>query len=386
MKKCNKCGHEKPRSEFSKSKATKDGLTFRCKECDKQYYIDNADKIMSYRETYKEKRAAIKQEKKTLKELADNEEKAEKARIKAEKQATRDERYKNREREYREKNKDKIAAQSKAYREKNKGKIAEHKRKKYYLENHEIVQLNKQERAEKKAANTIAKRAQRAMEIMQERSARKQERLMDEQLRIETKKKQEEELKNKTSKVCKVCKIEKDFSGFTKSFKGNRTRDGYKTICIDCNNEAIADRKQKRREQTLANYELYKENLKERRATDPLFNLIERTRNMIGNCIREGGYTKKAKSYQILGCTFEQFHDHLANQFVEGMSWDNRNEWHIDHIVPVSFATTEEELLLLNHYTNLRPLWARDNIAKSDKLLDDSINHPIYQQIIQKRK
>jgi hypothetical protein len=51
------------------------------------------------------------------------------------------------------------------------------------------------------------------------------------------------------------------------------------------------------------------------------------------------------------------------------MNWSNRKEWHIDHIIPLSSAKTEEELLKLFHYTNLQPLWANDNIKKSNKIL-----------------
>jgi hypothetical protein len=49
------------------------------------------------------------------------------------------------------------------------------------------------------------------------------------------------------------------------------------------------------------------------------------------------------------------------------MSWDNKHLWHIDHIIPLSSAKTEDELKQLCHYTNLQPLWAADNIKKSNK-------------------
>lgn len=49
------------------------------------------------------------------------------------------------------------------------------------------------------------------------------------------------------------------------------------------------------------------------------------------------------------------------------MNWENRNLWHIDHIKPLSLATTENELYELCHYTNLRPLWAIDNLKKGNK-------------------
>ena len=56
-------------------------------------------------------------------------------------------------------------------------------------------------------------------------------------------------------------------------------------------------------------------------------------------------------------------------KFTTGMSWENRNEWHIDHKIPLSSAKTEEEIYELCHYTNLQPLWAFDNLSKGNKIL-----------------
>jgi hypothetical protein len=46
------------------------------------------------------------------------------------------------------------------------------------------------------------------------------------------------------------------------------------------------------------------------------------------------------------------------------MTWENRGAWHIDHIVPISVATSEEEVIALNALSNLRPLWAKQNMSK----------------------
>jgi hypothetical protein len=50
------------------------------------------------------------------------------------------------------------------------------------------------------------------------------------------------------------------------------------------------------------------------------------------------------------------------------MSWNNRSEWHIDHITPMASAKTEHDAIKLNHYENLRPLWAIDNLRKGSKI------------------
>jgi hypothetical protein len=84
---------------------------------------------------------------------------------------------------------------------------------------------------------------------------------------------------------------------------------------------------------------------------------------------------KTNKSYifstflDIVGCSPEFLKKHLENQFVSGMSWDNRSEWHIDHIIPLSSAKTKDELYKLSHYTNLQPLRSEDNLRKSNKIL-----------------
>lgn len=79
------------------------------------------------------------------------------------------------------------------------------------------------------------------------------------------------------------------------------------------------------------------------------------------------GYQKGTKTSLILGCEWHEFAAHLERQFLPGMSWENRGLWHIDHIVPMSTAKTEADAIALNHFTNLRPIWSRDNWAKGAK-------------------
>jgi len=65
-----------------------------------------------------------------------------------------------------------------------------------------------------------------------------------------------------------------------------------------------------------------------------------------------------------VSCSPEFLKKHLENQFIDGMSWENRSEWHIDHIIPLSSAKTKDELYKLCHYENLQPLWVEDNLKK----------------------
>lgn len=106
---------------------------------------------------------------------------------------------------------------------------------------------------------------------------------------------------------------------------------------------------------------------KEKRKNDKMFKFINNIRALVGISIRNGGYTKNTKTAKILGCTYEKFKKHIESQFTSDMSWENQGDWHLDHRLPVSAARNKEEIIKLNHYTNFQPLWAKDNLTKSDK-------------------
>jgi hypothetical protein len=105
-----------------------------------------------------------------------------------------------------------------------------------------------------------------------------------------------------------------------------------------------------------------------RRRYDPMFAMIDRLRSRIRYAIRNKGYSKTSKTSEMLGCDWNHLMTHLEEKFVDGMTWGNRHLWHIDHITPLASATSEEELIKLNHYTNLQPLWAEDNLRKGNRI------------------
>lgn len=74
---------------------------------------------------------------------------------------------------------------------------------------------------------------------------------------------------------------------------------------------------------------------------------------------------------EIVGCTKEQLRSHIEKQFKPGMTWENyeRYGWHLDHIIPLSNFDPNnfDDIKKANHYTNLQPLWAEENLKKSDK-------------------
>lgn len=106
--------------------------------------------------------------------------------------------------------------------------------------------------------------------------------------------------------------------------------------------------------------------VKLRREKDPLFKLVCNLRNLIKNSLTKQGYTKKSRTYEIVGIPYSEFKFYIESKFLDNMCWENYGEWHLDHIVPASSAKCEKELILLNYYTNFQPLWAIDNIKKSN--------------------
>jgi hypothetical protein len=106
-----------------------------------------------------------------------------------------------------------------------------------------------------------------------------------------------------------------------------------------------------------------------RRKTDPLFKLTLNTRALIRLAIKRNGFNKKSKTADILGCSYEEFKIYIESKFESWMNWGNSGlyngtpnyGWDIDHIIPLSSAKTEQELIKLCHYTNTQPLCSKVN-------------------------
>ena len=115
----------------------------------------------------------------------------------------------------------------------------------------------------------------------------------------------------------------------------------------------------------------------ERRQNDAVFRISQNIRTYIRNSFKYKGYKKTTKTEIILGCTFKEFKSHIESIFESWMTWDNYGKyngdfnygWDIDHIIPISSAKTEEDVLKLNHFSNLRPLCSYTNRhIKSNKI------------------
>lgn len=104
---------------------------------------------------------------------------------------------------------------------------------------------------------------------------------------------------------------------------------------------------------------------RERLRSDPAFRMAK----CIRDCIRRTVKNKSAPSVEMIGYTPDELRAHIERQFIKGMSWENYGEWHIDHICPVSKMIAEgvTDPAVINCLSNLRPMWAADNMSKGDR-------------------
>tara|TARA_R110000744_G_scaffold378336_1_gene494331 strand:+ start:309 stop:767 length:459 start_codon:yes stop_codon:yes gene_type:complete len=101
----------------------------------------------------------------------------------------------------------------------------------------------------------------------------------------------------------------------------------------------------------------------------PIIRLKVNLRSRTGIAFKRMGYAKSTKTQELLGTEWEVCKEHIEKQFTKGMDWDNYGDWHIDHIIPLASAKTENRLVDLCHYLNLQPLWAEDNFKKGSKVI-----------------
>jgi hypothetical protein len=228
----------------------------------------------------------------------------------------------------------------------------------------------------------------------------------------------------KNTKICNKCNVEKDLCEFHKKKDG---KDGIFPICKICrkidakkyykkyhnknlerskiwvkknpekrkeltkkyrekNNSKLKEdgklyrliNKEKEKERLAKYYKNNKEKVlnrnksynKKRLKDDKLFKLKSNMRNRVKKFLKLNNIHSENRTFDIVGCEPKFLKEYIEQKFTEGMCWDLvGKEIHIDHIIPLSSANTEEDIYKLCHYTNLQPLWAKDNMSKSDKIL-----------------
>ena len=111
--------------------------------------------------------------------------------------------------------------------------------------------------------------------------------------------------------------------------------------------------------------------VKKRYKNDPAYRILINSRQRLGKFLRKKKINKNNTTLELIGCTPRELRIHIEKQFLPGMTWENYrwNVWHIDHKKPISLAKNMNDLIRLKliHYTNLQPMWAKDNIKKSNK-------------------
>ena len=204
------------------------------------------------------------------------------------------------------------------------------------------------------------------------------------------------------TKICKKCLKDKSLSDFSKN---KNTKDGLQVNCKICvkeykeqyyldnkekilekskeyyveNQKHIIDRvkiwgdknkdkvEQYKKKYVENNRDFINSKMVQRKKDDPILKLKmlyrSKTNKILGS--------NRESTFDLIGCSPSELKSHLEKQFKDDMSWGNHGlfGWHIDHIIPLSSAKTEDELKRLCHYSNLQPLWAVENIIKRDKII-----------------
>ncbi len=197
-------------------------------------------------------------------------------------------------------------------------------------------------------------------------------------------------------KKCRDCKEEKELDCFCKD---KNKKDGHATQCRDCtkkhrelnkekisikkkeyyqnNKENIKEKRELNKEKIKSRKKEYEQNNKEKknaykrnkRKNDPLMRMKESIRSSINQSFRNISESKNSKTEQIIGCTFQELYKHLETQFETWMTWKNYGKyngelnfgWDIDHKIPLTEAKNIDDIIKLNHFTNLKPLCSYTN-------------------------
>ena len=189
------------------------------------------------------------------------------------------------------------------------------------------------------------------------------------------------------NKKCTSCDLSLSYDSY---YKNKTAKDGFRSACKKCCCKDKSNFYVKNQVRIVNSKKEYRRNNKEkvsatskkyistRLQNDCLFRLTYNIRSLIYHSLKNSGTKKNSKTIQMLQCSFSDFKDYLENQFDKAMNWDNHGSyWSIDHICPCGQAQNEEELIKLQHYSNLRPMISHGpngNFAKSDSKTQEAQN------------
>jgi len=155
-------------------------------------------------------------------------------------------------------------------------------------------------------------------------------------------------------KVCSSCKLtlSKEDFGISRC-----NLDGLNDRCLKCARVKSRYNHKKHKHE-------YYQRIVQRKKSDPVYRMVILLRGRLKKAIARGD--KSAKTLELLGCTGEECMAYLETLFWPGMTRENYGEWHIDHIIPIDVFDKSDPNWQFKafHFTNLQPLWAKDNLKK----------------------
>ena len=165
-------------------------------------------------------------------------------------------------------------------------------------------------------------------------------------------------------KTCTICNEEKTLDMFHIA----KCKGTIRAQCKICSSNARKQYYQEHKKETITQNTSYQVN---KCKTDPAFKLEKNLRCRLYHALRNQNAHKNVRTLDLIGCSTSFLMGYLEAKFTEGMTWQNHGEWHIDHIQPCAKFNllNEEEQHKCFHYTNLQPLWAKDNLIKGAKPL-----------------
>jgi hypothetical protein len=175
----------------------------------------------------------------------------------------------------------------------------------------------------------------------------------------------------------KTKKVQKNWYEKNKE-KALQTSKNYRLNNVEKRKETIKKSREKNKERVIETRKKYSQNKRKelneysvrRRKENPVARISHNMRGKIKDFLKIKNFRQTNKTFEIVGCSPQELKEHLEKQFTNGMSWDNYGYygWHIDHIIPLDSATTQEDTYKLCYYTNLQPLWGCDNLSKNNKI------------------
>lgn len=169
------------------------------------------------------------------------------------------------------------------------------------------------------------------------------------------------------TKKCRECNQVKPIDMFPFRKDRGKTRNDCKTCRKKSVRKWYLKNKERKKKYIKKRRTIINARCRERHSHDPAYAMLKRCRNRINKVLKTN--SKAASTKELTGLTVDELKVYVETQFADGMTWENRSEWHLDHRVPCKafdFSDPEQQRVCF-WYKNLHPMWAKDNMEKSSK-------------------